>query len=168
MVDGLPAFCKKTREFPVHMEIRRKCRQRHRNLCQQILADTGGREYRNRIALLVRQRPHLSWHKMVDTFLKLLKSLFHSSSERLLNLDNFRLTNNPFSSEPLGIEFPRRRMVPNFLIEERLCIAGIVRFVVPVAPVTKHVNDDVLFESLAIFKSNGQGSDGSFWIISIH
>ncbi len=80
---------------------------------------------------------------------------------------DFALGDEPFVDELLGVDFERRRMRANDPVHQRLREAGLVAFVVAVAAITEHVDDDRLVEALPVFDRDLRAMDDRLGIIAI-
>ena len=58
-------------------------------------------------------------------------------------------------------------MLLDLAVQDRLRVAGVVAFVVAVAAIADHVDDDVLLELLAVIEGDLHDADGGFGIVAV-
>src|SRR5262249_22928011 len=73
-----------------------------------------------------------------------------------------------FADQALLVERPDGGMLFDLAVHDRLRVAGIVAFVVAVAAVADHIDDDVLLELLAVIERDLHDADCGFGIVAIH
>src|SRR5262245_20157138 len=152
----------------MNMEVLREGRHRHRDLRKQFLANSSRRQRRRCVQLLLRNRAHRFWHKDIDTPLQIFESLLQLHNLVLPDFLDFRLCEGFLANQSICIDLANRWMFADFLVQQRLRVAGIIGLIVSVAPIAEHVNDYVLLKLPPKLISYMQDTDGGFRIVSIY
>ena len=84
------------------------------------------------------------------------------------HLLDLALGDDAFGDQLLRVDLLRRRMRADLLVHQRLGERRLVAFVVAVAPVAEHIDDDRPLELLAVFGRHLGGVHHRFRIVAVH
>src|SRR5581483_1067735 len=117
--------------------------------------------------LFIRHGAQFGYLEVLGGFLRSIERFGQFAGDTLAHGLNLLSSQNALADQALRIQHGYRRMLLDSAIKDRLRVAGVVAFVMPVTPVADHVDDDVLLKLLPVVESNLRDADSSFGIVAI-
>ena len=72
------------------------------------------------------------------------------------------------TNQSFDVQLAHTALLGDGLVHERLRVAGVIAFVVPMTAVTHHVDDDVLVETLAVFPRQSGHANACLGVVAVH